>query len=59
MHCAVVSYSDLLITFPNEILLKLRDEGKAIILASHNKEDIRILCDEVYEMDQGKLSISI
>lgn len=42
-----------------EILMKLRDEGKAIILASHNKEDIRILCDEVYEMDHGKLSPGI
>jgi ABC-2 type transport system ATP-binding protein len=38
-----------------EILLNLRDEGKAIILASHNKEDIEVLCDEVYEMDQGNL----
>ena len=33
----------------------LRDLGKTIILASHNKEDIEILCDEVYEMDQGRL----
>jgi ABC-2 type transport system ATP-binding protein len=38
-----------------EILLNLRDEGKSIILASHNKEDIEVLCDEVYEMDQGNL----
>ncbi len=37
-----------------EILMGLRDDGKTIILASHNKEDIEILCDEVYEMDQGK-----
>ena len=37
------------------ILMRLKDEGKTIILASHNKEDIEILCDEVYEMDQGKL----
>ncbi len=38
-----------------EILLNLKDEGKSIILASHNKEDIKVLCDEVYEMDHGKL----
>ena len=37
------------------ILMGLRDLGKTIILASHNKEDIEILCDEVYEMDQGRL----
>lgn len=41
-----------------EILLNLRDEGKSIILASHNKEDIEVLCDEVYEMDHGKLTAS-
>ena len=40
-----------------EILMGLRDEGKTIILASHNKEDIEILCDEVYEMDQGRLNM--
>lgn len=38
-----------------EILMQLREEGKTIILSSHNKEDIEVLCDEVYEMDQGKL----
>ena len=41
-----------------EILLNLKDEGKSIILASHNKEDIEVLCDEVYEMDHGKLTFS-
>lgn len=39
------------------ILMGLRDEGKTILLASHNKEDIEILCDEVYEMDRGRLVI--
>lgn len=38
-----------------DLLMGLREEGKTIILASHNKEDIEILCDEVYEMDQGRL----
>lgn len=37
------------------ILLELKAEGKTILLASHNEEDIRILCDEVYEMDGGIL----
>lgn len=37
------------------ILKGLRDEGKTIMLASHNKEDIEVLCDEVYEMDRGRL----
>lgn len=34
----------------------LKKEGKTILMASHSKEDIDVLCDEVYEMDMGKLS---
>ena len=37
------------------ILARLRDEGKTIILASHSKEDIDILCDTVCELDHGRL----
>lgn len=33
------------------LLLGLRESGKAIMLASHNGQDIRELCDSVYEMD--------
>lgn len=40
------------------LLLGLKKEGKTILLASHNEEDIRILCDEVYEMDGGVLTPS-
>ena len=32
-----------------------REEGKTIILASHSKEDIDILCDTVCELDHGRL----
>ena len=38
-----------------ELLLDLKAAGKTILLASHNEEDIRILCDHVYEMDGGIL----
>lgn len=38
------------------IFLKLKEEGKAILMASHNKEDISVLCDRVYEIDDGKLN---
>ena len=38
-----------------KMLLQLKEEGKTILLATHNKEDIEILCDEVYEMSQGRL----
>lgn len=37
------------------LLLALKGQGKTILLASHNSEDIRILCDKVYEMDGGRM----
>ena len=36
-------------------LLKLKCEGKTILLSSHSTEDIELLCDKVYEMEHGKL----
>ena len=36
-----------------ELLLKLKNGGKTIILASHSAEDIEILCDTVCELDRG------
>lgn len=37
------------------LFLQMKAEGKVILLTSHNREDIDVLCDEVYEMDNGKL----
>ena len=37
-----------------KLLLEQKEEGKTILLASHNMEDIRTLCDEVYQMDGGR-----
>ena len=37
------------------LLKKLREEGKTILLASHNPMDIEELCDTVCEMDAGIL----
>ncbi|MCI9225351.1 MAG: ATP-binding cassette domain-containing protein [Acutalibacter sp.] len=36
------------------LLTGLRDRGKAIMLASHNAQDIRELCSRVHEMDVQK-----
>ena len=33
------------------LLLDLKSQGKTILLASHNAEDIRALCDHVHEME--------
>ena len=38
-----------------ELILQYKDENKIILLASHNKEDIDTLCDEVYFVDSGKI----
>ncbi len=38
-----------------QLFLKMKSEGKLILLASHSREDIEILCDEVYEMEAGIL----
>lgn len=37
------------------LLLELKAQGKTILLASHNHEDIATLCDTVHEMDGGVL----
>lgn len=37
------------------LLIRLKESNKLIILASHSKEDIGLLCDEVYRMDHGKV----
>ncbi|MDO4273535.1 MAG: ATP-binding cassette domain-containing protein [Eubacteriales bacterium] len=38
-----------------ELLLDLKEHDKTIVLVSHSQEDIRVLCDEIYEIDGGKL----
>lgn len=38
-----------------KIILKLKQEGKTIVIASHFKEDIQLLCDEVYQLDNGNI----
>ena len=38
-----------------ELLIRLKDMGKTILITSHNPEDIKLLCDTVCEMDDGKL----
>lgn len=40
------------------LLLGLREQGKVILLASHNREDIEGMCDEVVRMDGGRVVYS-
>ena len=36
-------------------LLDLKEQGKTILIASHNSEDISVLCNTVQEMDKGMI----
>lgn len=38
------------------VLLQEKEKGKLIIIASHIKEDIELLADEVYEVDNGTIT---
>ena len=38
------------------LLADLKEKGKTIILASHDRQDIDTLCDAVYEMNAGKMT---
>lgn len=40
-----------------QLFLRLKAEGCTVLVASHNAEDIRMLCDHVYSMDGGVLSM--
>jgi ABC-2 type transport system ATP-binding protein len=38
------------------LLLEEKEAGKTILIASHNKEDIKVLCDVVFQMENGEIS---
>ena len=39
-----------------ELFCKMKTEGKLIILSSHIQKDIDSICDEVFELESGKLN---
>jgi len=39
----------------HQLLLSQKEQGKLVVLASHSKEDIAVLCDEVFRFDKGKM----
>lgn len=38
-----------------QLLLESKSQGKTILLTSHNQEDIDLLCDHVFQIDNNKL----
>lgn len=37
------------------LLMEMRANGKTILLASHNKQDIDMLCDRIIQLEEGKM----
>lgn len=44
------------ITLVRSILSKLRETGTTVLLSSHYKDDIDVLCDSVYEVERGVIN---
>lgn len=43
------------VTLIRNILKEERERGATILIASHNKEDIDLLCETIYHLDAGKI----
>ena len=43
------------ITVLNELLFEQKKKGSVIIITSHDFEELRLVADEIYEMESGKL----
>jgi ABC-2 type transport system ATP-binding protein len=40
-----------------DLLLSFKDEGRTILITSHNEEDINVLCDYVYRINKYNLEL--
>lgn len=38
-----------------QLILKLKEEGKIIIYVNHNLDEVKMICDEIYEIDNRRL----
>lgn len=38
-----------------KLLLEMKEQGVLIIIASHNKEDLEVLCDDLVEIYEGRI----
>ena len=38
-----------------ELLLDLKQQGKTIIIASHDQHELQLLCDDLYTIDNGEI----
>ncbi len=40
-----------------QLITEEKERGALIVISSHNKEDLELLCDEIYSMASGKLTL--
>lgn len=46
---------DKMVNKVRDLILKEKEKGKLILLSSHNKDDINLLCDVIYKISGGKI----
>lgn len=39
----------------NTMIMKLREENKLILISNHNREELEMICDEIYTIESGKI----
>lgn len=39
----------------HDIIKELKKKNKLVLIASHNKDDLRLLCDKVFKIEEGKI----
>lgn len=39
----------------NDIIFKLKSENKTVLIASHDKESMQMVCDEIFFIENGKI----
>lgn len=45
------------VTLIRNLLLDLKQQGKLIILSSHNREDIELLCSQTFRITDGQITV--
>lgn len=45
------------VTLIRNLLLDLKEQGKLIILSSHNREDIELLCSQTFRITDGQITV--
>ncbi|MFR1709711.1 MAG: ABC transporter ATP-binding protein [Clostridium sp.] len=39
----------------NSMIAKLKEDNKLVLISNHNREELEMICDEIYTMENGKI----